>query len=166
MSCCSTRSVPLPLSPSPPADSGIGTWQLPLLEIDGLNLTQAAAMVQYLARKHKLVGDSPEEAVKCDMIFGATTDLAQSPMARCFKPDQAEAVAAMQTSLDKFGPRLEACVEPTGFMVGTRLSYADVMTAEVLTSFLECLPECLTPYPKLKVPIASVVLVTSILLTN
>lgn len=55
--------------------------QLPLLEIDGLNLTQAAAMVQYIARKHSLVGDSPQENVKCDMIFGATTDLAQASLA-------------------------------------------------------------------------------------
>ena len=35
-------------------------------------------------------------------------------------------------------------------MVGTRLSYSDVMVGEVLTSYIECLPECLEPYPKLK----------------
>ena len=37
--------------------------QLPLLEIDGLNLSQSTAMIGYLARRGGLYGDGPIEAV-------------------------------------------------------------------------------------------------------
>jgi glutathione S-transferase len=36
--------------------------QVPLLEIDGLNLVQTGAIVRYLARKYNLYGNNDKEA--------------------------------------------------------------------------------------------------------
>ena len=124
--------------------------QIPLLEMDGLCLTQSIALVQYLARKGSLYGDSPKEAAKCDMVHGVCRDFAGPPMARCFKSDSSAAVQDMQNCLNKFGPFLESLIGEGGFTVGSRLSFADVLLAEALTSYMECIEGALDLYPKLK----------------
>ena len=125
--------------------------QLPLLEIGGENLTQSIALVQYVARAGGLYGDTIADAARCDMVHGVCKDLAGPPMARCFQEDQAAALAKMDTTLKKFGPYLERLVDDeSGFIVGSRLSMADVLVAEALTSYLECIDGCLDPFPKLK----------------
>ena len=124
--------------------------QLPLLEIDGLCLTQSNAMIQYLARKYNLYGDSPQEAVKADMCSGCIRDLAGPAVGFAFNTDPADAMSKMQAALDKFGPCLEACIEPSGFLAGTRMSYVDVIAGECLTRYLERIPGCLDDnYPRL-----------------
>lgn len=123
--------------------------QLPLLEIDGLNVTQSVALVQHIARRAGLYGNTPADATKCDMIHGLCKDLAGPPMGRCFKEDQSAAVQGMTITLNKFAPFLENCFD-SEFLVGNSLTFADVLAAEALTSYLECIDGALDPYPKLK----------------
>ena len=61
--------------------------QLPLLEIDGLNLSQSAAMVGYLARRGGFYGNDANEAVRCEMIAGAVADFNPPAMQFAFQPD-------------------------------------------------------------------------------
>jgi glutathione S-transferase len=49
--------------------------QLPLLQIDGLEIVQSQAAVRYLARRAQIHGRTPEEMLKCDMIAEAVRDL-------------------------------------------------------------------------------------------
>jgi glutathione S-transferase len=49
--------------------------QLPLLQIDGLDIVQSQAIVRYLARKHNLIGKSDEEMLRCDIIAETVRDL-------------------------------------------------------------------------------------------
>ena len=42
--------------------------QLPMLQIDGLEIVQSQAIVRYLARRGKLCGASPDEEMKCEVI--------------------------------------------------------------------------------------------------
>ena len=131
--------------------------QLPLLEIDGLRISQSLAMVQYVGRRCSFYGDgsfSAAELARLDMIQGAVKDLAGPVMGRSFNPDQAVAIQAMVTALAKFGPRLEAMVSPaTGlFELGrepadappsggqaalAQFTIADILTAEALHSYRE-----------------------------
>ena len=125
--------------------------QLPLLEIGGASLTQSIALVQHVARVGGLYGDTPADAAMCDMVHGVSKDLAGPPMGRCFQEDQAAALEKMASTLNKFAPFLERIVDgQSGFIVGTKLSMADVLVAEALTSYVECLGGCLDPFPKLK----------------
>lgn len=39
--------------------------QMPLLELDGLNLSQSSAMIRYLARRGDLYGDDDTDALWC-----------------------------------------------------------------------------------------------------
>ena len=125
--------------------------QLPLVEIGGENITQSIALVQHVARIGGLYGDTIADAVRCDMVHGVCKDLAGPPMSRCFQKDQDEALKKMSATLEKFGPFLERLVQDeSGFIVGSKLSMADVLVAEVLTSYVECIDGCLDACPKLK----------------
>ncbi len=119
--------------------------QLPLLEIDGLNLSQSAAMVGYLARRGGFYGDDAIEAVKCDMIAGAVADFNTPAMQFVFQPDPETAKQGLLASIEKFGPRFAKILHENGgeFMVGTRRSLADVVLAESLTSYLEIMSDSL-----------------------
>ena len=60
--------------------------QLPLLQIDDLEIVQSQAAVRYLAKRGKLLGANAQEEVKCDMIAETVRDLiplvAQLPFKR------------------------------------------------------------------------------------
>jgi glutathione S-transferase len=49
--------------------------QLPLLQIDGIELVQSQAIIRYLATRSGLHGKNREEIAKCDMIAEAVKDL-------------------------------------------------------------------------------------------
>jgi len=126
--------------------------QLPLLEIDGLNLSQSAAMIGYLARRGGLYGDGAVEAVGCDMIAGATADFNTPAMQFAFQPDPEVAKQGLHASIVKFCPHFARILERNGgeFLVGARRSLADVVLAESLTSYLEIISDCLNDFPGVK----------------
>lgn len=126
--------------------------QMPLLELDRLNLSQSSAMIRYLARRGDLYGDDDTEALWCDMIVGAVADFVETAIQAAFQPSTEIALAGMQARFVKFGPRFEARLASNGgeFCVGTRLSFADVVLAEALTSYLEWLPDLLSETSRLK----------------
>ena len=126
--------------------------QMPLLELDGMNLSQSSAMVRYLARRGDLYGDDDTDALWCDMIAGAATDFAETAIQAAFQPTTEIATASIQARFAKFGPRFEARLVSNGgeFCVGKRLSFADFVLAEALTSYLEWLPDLLSETLRLK----------------
>ncbi len=126
--------------------------QMPLLELDGLNLSQSSAMIRHLARCGNLYGDDDTDALWCDMVAGAAADFAETAIQAAFQPSPEIAMAGMQARFAKFGPRFEARLASNGgeFCVGKRLSFSDVVLAEALTSYLEWLPDLLSETSRLK----------------
>ena len=78
--------------------------QMPLLEIDGLDLSQSSAMIRYLARRGGLYGNNDRDAMWCDMVAGVAADFAETAIQAPFKPSEAVAVADMEGRFAKFGP--------------------------------------------------------------
>ena len=126
--------------------------QIPLLEIDGQNLSQSSAMIRYLARKGGFYGDTDTDALWCDLIAGAVSDFAETGLKAVFQPTDEIAISEQQATFDKFAPCFETHLKKngTGFCAGTRLSFADVILAEALSSYLEWIPDLLEPAPLLK----------------
>lgn len=126
--------------------------QMPLLELDGMNLSQSSAMIRYLARRGDFYGDDDTDALWCDMIAGAVADFVETAIQAAFQPSIEIAKASMRARFAKFGPCFDARLESNGgdFCVGKRLSLADVVLAEALTSYLEWLPDLLAEMPRLK----------------
>jgi len=126
--------------------------QFPLLEIGGQVLTQSRACVSHIARISNLYGDSHTEATAIDVIGHAISDFEPGIVGFPFKEDKTAARVAAQELVDKWCPKFAKITRDNGaskFMVGSRVSYADVRLAEVLTGYTELLPGCLAPYPEL-----------------
>ena len=125
--------------------------QIPLLEIDGLNLSQSSAMIRYLARRGRYYGETDEEALWCDMIAGAVADFAETALQAAFQPTTEGALESLRGRFGKFGPKFEARLAETdtGFCVGERLTFADVVLAEALSGYLEWVPDLLVNTPLL-----------------
>ena len=87
-----------------------------------------------------------------DMIAGAVADFAETAIQAAFQPSTEIASAGMRVRFQKFGPRFEARLASNGgeFCVGNRLSFADVVLAEALTSYTEWLPGLLLETPRLR----------------
>jgi len=126
--------------------------QIPLLEIDGLCLSQSSALIRYLARRGDLYGDNESDALWCDMIAGTVADFAESSMQAAFMPNREQVVAALQARIGKFGPRFEARLNDngSGFACGMRLSFADVVLAQATSAYDELYSGILDPYPLLQ----------------
>ena len=125
--------------------------QMPLLEINGLKLSQSSAMIRYLARLGGFYGESEIDAVWCDMIAGAAADFAETAMQAAFQPTEDIAKAALRTRFEKFGPKFEARLTQngSGCCVGDRMTFADVVLAEALSAYLEWCPDILGDKPLL-----------------
>lgn len=125
--------------------------QLPLLEINGLKLSQSSAMIRYLARLGGFYGESDSDAVWCDMIAGAAADFAETAMQAAFQPTEDIAIAALRLRFEKFGPKFETRLAESGsgFCVGGRITFADVVLTEALRAYLEWCPDILGDTPLL-----------------
>ena len=126
--------------------------QMPLLETDGLCLSQSSAMIRYLARRGGLYGTNDADAMWCDMIAGVVADFAEAALQAPFKPSAEVAVADLNARFSKFGPRFEARIEDqgSGFCAADRMTFADVVLAEALSSYLEWCPDILGNTPRLQ----------------
>lgn len=125
--------------------------QMPLLEIDGLCLSQSSAMIRYLARRSGFYGKSDDDALWCDMVAAAVADFAETAMQAPFQPSEQAARTMMQARFDKFGPKFEARLRQagSGFCAGDSMTFADVVLAEALSGYLERLPDLLEDWPLL-----------------
>ena len=126
--------------------------QMPLLEIDGLNLSQSSAMIRYLARRGGLYGNDDRDAMWCDMVAGVAADFAETAIQAPFKPSEAIAIADMEARFAKFGPRFDARIaaQGSGFSAADNMTFADVVLAEALSSYLEWCPDILAGTPHLE----------------
>ncbi len=125
--------------------------QMPLLEIEGECLSQSSAMIRYLARRGGLYGANDTDAMWCDMVVGVTADFAETAIQAAFKPSADVAIADLEVRFAKFGPRFEARIEEqgSGFCAADTMTFADVVLAEALSSYLEWCPDILSGTPRL-----------------
>jgi glutathione S-transferase len=112
--------------------------QLPLLEIDGLNLVQSQAIVRYVARRSGLAGSDDAESATIDMVAEAVRDARSVLTAFPFSDDvPAHASQCRAHLLGKQLPYLEDALRRGGGTVApSGLSYADVLIAEMLEGYV------------------------------
>lgn len=114
--------------------------QLPLLQIDGLNIVQKYAAVRYLARKHGLYGKDNAEATQIDIISDSLLDFGGGGKNALEKKSQ-----------DKYLPRIERALGGKAFLVGDRLSFVDVQLFYVLENIVAAQgSDYLSAYPGVK----------------
>jgi len=131
--------------------------QLPLLEIDGLNLVQSGAIVRYLARKHDLEGGTPAQKALADIVYESVRDFGGIAVSYPFETATEEGKAAypakLQARIDKYLPRFEQLIidnpESDVYTVQATATHGDLALAEVLYAIKEITGSeaFLAPYP-------------------
>ncbi|CAG2194335.1 GST [Mytilus edulis] len=115
--------------------------QVPLLEIDGLELVQTGAIARYLARKYNMYGSNDQEAVKVDMYYEGSRDFYSVFIAMVFTDENECLKKAKEVMVPKYFPVYEK----------DSISIADLGLLECLLAVEEFLGmESMDSYPILK----------------
>ncbi|XP_059422816.1 glutathione S-transferase 3-like [Carassius carassius] len=134
-------------------DGALMFQQVPLVEIDGMQLVQSKAILNYIAGKYNLYGKDLKERAMIDMYSEGISDLMDLLIMYPFtpaenKPKQLSNIE--QKAKDRFLPVFEKGLANSQFLVGKQLSRADVHLLEVTLMLQEKLPTILSSFPKIQ----------------
>lgn len=129
--------------------------QVPLVEMDGMMLTQTRAILSYLAAKYNLYGKDLKERVRIDMYADGTLDLMIMIAVAAFKPpaEKEESHALIvQKAKTRYFPVFEKVLKDHGedFLVGNKFSWADIQLLEAILMVEELNASVLSDFPLLK----------------
>ncbi|XP_040585215.1 glutathione S-transferase A3 [Mesocricetus auratus] len=136
-------------------DGSLMFQQVPMVEIDGMKLVQTKAILNYIASKYNLYGKDMKERAIIDMYAEGVADLELMVLYFPHMPP-GEKDAALATIKDKaqnrYFPAYEKVLKSHGqdYLVGNRLSRADVYLVELLYHVEELDPSALANFPLLK----------------
>ncbi|KAM4770669.1 glutathione S-transferase 3-like isoform 1-T1 [Rhinophrynus dorsalis] len=136
-------------------DGALLFQQVPMVDIDGMKLVQAKAILQYIAAKHDLYGKDLKEKALIDMYVEGTTDLMEIVMSHPFlKPEDKEhhIEVIVQKAKNRYFPVYEKILKDHGqnFLVGNRFSLADIQLLEAILMVEEKCADVLCDFPLLQ----------------
>ncbi|KAM5286840.1 glutathione S-transferase A2-like isoform 1-T1 [Hipposideros larvatus] len=136
-------------------DGSLMFQQVPMVEIDGMKLVQSRAIINYIASKYNLYGRDIKEKALIDMYAEGMADLNEMfiflPLSSPDKKD-AEINLIIQRATNRYFPAFEKVLKSHGqdYLVGNRLSRADIHLVELLYYVEELDPSLLANFPLLK----------------
>ncbi|XP_076141689.1 glutathione S-transferase-like isoform X1 [Alosa pseudoharengus] len=134
-------------------DQALMFEQVPLVEMDGLQLVQSKAIMNYIAEKYKLSGKDLKERAMIDMYTEGLNDLMEMIMILPFKkPDEKQAhIGVIQgKATSRYFPVYEKALNSSQYLVGNQFSRADVHLMEATLMLEELFPTILSTFPNLK----------------
>jgi glutathione S-transferase len=117
------------------ASGKLAFGQVPLLEIDGLELVQTQAILRYVAGKKQLRGTTAADEARADMMVNGVLDARMQLITARFQADPTAALAKFETAtLPKLAGHLEALLKTHSgeYLCAGGLTYADVVLLETL----------------------------------
>uniref|UniRef100_A0A4W2IC96 Glutathione S-transferase n=1 Tax=Bos indicus x Bos taurus TaxID=30522 RepID=A0A4W2IC96_BOBOX len=136
-------------------DGSLMFQQVPMVEIDGMKLVQTRAILNYIATKYNLYGKDMKERALIDMYSEGVEDLGEMIMhLPLCPPDQKDAKIAQikERTTNRYFPAFEKVLKNHGqdYLVGNKLSKADIHLVELLYYVEELDPSLLANFPLLK----------------
>ncbi|XP_051774114.1 glutathione S-transferase, alpha tandem duplicate 1 isoform X5 [Ctenopharyngodon idella] len=134
-------------------DGALMFQQVPLVEIDGMQLVQSRAIMNYIAGKYNLYGKDLKERALIDMYAEGTSDLVDLIIMSVFAPPenkQKQLSNIEQKAKERFLPVFEKGLANSDFLVGNQLSRADVHLLEATLMLQELFPTILSTFPKIQ----------------
>uniref|UniRef100_A0A8C2FCI2 Glutathione S-transferase n=1 Tax=Cyprinus carpio TaxID=7962 RepID=A0A8C2FCI2_CYPCA len=136
-------------------DGSLMFQQVPMVEIDGIKLVQTRAILNYVATKYNLYGKDMKERALIDMYSEGVADLGEMILLLPLcPPDQKDAKIAQikQSTTNRYLPAFEKVLKSHGqdYLVGNKLSKADIHLVELLYLVEELDPSLLANFPLLK----------------
>ncbi|XP_008591704.1 PREDICTED: glutathione S-transferase A2 isoform X2 [Galeopterus variegatus] len=136
-------------------DGSLMFQQVPMVEIDGMKLVQTRAILNYIATKYNLNGKDMKERALIEVYTEGVADLCEMimPLPLC-PPDQKDAKIALikDRTTNRYFPAYEKVLKSHGqdYLVGNRLSRADIHLVELLYYVEELDPSLISNFPLLK----------------
>ncbi|XP_060070914.1 probable glutathione S-transferase 7 [Ylistrum balloti] len=135
----------------------IPTGQLPVLEVDGKQLSQSLAIARYLAREFGMAGKDSLEQCLVDQVIDTGADGLTAFVKWYFEKEEEKKEEIkknlVETSIPHFAKILTNFLENSGgkngFFVGSTLTLADLACHEMFTDFLQLNADALKDFPKL-----------------
>ncbi|XP_017670019.1 PREDICTED: glutathione S-transferase-like isoform X2 [Lepidothrix coronata] len=129
--------------------------QVPLVEIDGMKMVQTRAILSYIAGKYNLYGKDLKERALIDMYVEGISDLMQMILMFPFSPPDAKEKnldSIKERATNRYFPVFEKVLKDHGqdFLVGNRLSRADVQLLDIILMAEEFKPDILAKFPLLQ----------------
>ncbi|NXD14295.1 GSTA3 transferase, partial [Nothocercus nigrocapillus] len=136
-------------------DGSLMFQQLPLVEIDGMKMVQTRAILSYIAGKYNLYGKDLKERALIDMYVEGITDLRNMIILFPFSPPEAKEknlALILERATHRYFPVFEKALKQHGqdFLVGNKLSWADVQLIEAILAVEEKFPAVLSGFPQLQ----------------
>ncbi|XP_034538123.1 glutathione S-transferase-like [Notolabrus celidotus] len=133
------------------SDGSLMFQQVPMVEIDGMKLIQTKAILNYIAEKYNLHGKDIKDRVKVNMYSEGLTDLMEMIMVLPFIPDPKPKLENIETkSKERYLPVFEKALADTVYLVGGKLSMADVLLLECTLMLEEKFTGILADFPNVK----------------
>ncbi|XP_023368916.1 glutathione S-transferase A3-like isoform X2 [Otolemur garnettii] len=136
-------------------DGNLMFQQVPMVEIDGMKLVQMRAILNYIASKHNLYGKDIKERALIDMYVEGMVDLNEMIMRLPIHPPEeqgAQLALIKEKTTNRYFPAFEKVLKSHGqdYMVGNKLSRADIQLVELIYSVEELDPSLTANFPLLK----------------
>uniref|UniRef100_A0A8D0X7B1 Glutathione S-transferase n=1 Tax=Sus scrofa TaxID=9823 RepID=A0A8D0X7B1_PIG len=137
-------------------DGSLLFQQVPMVEIDGMKLVQTRAILNYIATKYNLYGKDAKERALIDMYTEGVADLGEMILLLPLCPPNekdAKVASIKEKSTNRYLPAFEKVLKSHGqdYLVGNKLSRADIQLVELLYYVEELDPSLLANFPLLKV---------------
>ncbi|XP_026164734.1 glutathione S-transferase 3 [Mastacembelus armatus] len=133
------------------SDGALLFQQVPMVEIDGMKLVQTKAILKYIADKYNLHGKDLKDRVMIDMYSEGLMDLMEMIMILPFSPDATAKLENIQSKAkERYLPVYEKALSGPIYLVGGKLSCADVQLLECTLMLEEKFPGILADFPNVK----------------
>ncbi|KFQ39690.1 Glutathione S-transferase, partial [Mesitornis unicolor] len=129
--------------------------QVPMVEIDGMKMVQTRAILSYIAGKYNLYGKDLKERAWIDMYVEGTTDLMGMIMViplQAADAKEKQLALIIERATTRYFPVYEKALKDHGhdYLVGNKLSWADIQLLEAILMTEECKPDILSAFPLLQ----------------
>uniref|UniRef100_A0A3Q0SJP3 Glutathione S-transferase n=1 Tax=Amphilophus citrinellus TaxID=61819 RepID=A0A3Q0SJP3_AMPCI len=132
-------------------DGALMFQQVPLVEIDGMKLIQTKAILNYIAEKYNLHGKDPKDRVMINMYSEGLMDLMEMIIMVPFSPDPKPKLDNIQSKAkERYLPVYEKALTGPVYLVGGKLSLADVLLVECTLMLEEKFPAILKDFSNIK----------------
>jgi len=130
---------------------------VPVLEVNGKQMSQSTAIARFLAKKYKLTGADELEAAKCDELVDALGDLRKEWGRFHFEADETKKAelkkALLEVHVPKYFGKFDSIVEANGgkWLVGQAVTWADLQVVSGVEQFETLFdPKILDKYQNVK----------------
>lgn len=129
---------------------GLDFPNLPYI-IDGENrISQSNAILRYIARKHKMCGESEEEQIRIDMLENQIMDFRMGFAGVCYRPDFEKLKPGY---LEQLPAKLQMFSHFLGnrqWFAGDKITFIDFLAYDILDVHRMFEPKCLDQFANLK----------------